>query len=336
MDKLFAVFLLTCLFLSCGYEDDGCGYSRETRLPAGYNLTLSGGTLPGGLNKLNFPSLFFGVAYNEGAAYKTNDAGASWERLNIGYDGPIVSVAFADRNNGWITVGKWDTTATILRTTDGGETFTEKTYPSFPLNFTDIVRATDGDLFVKIGTHGTDAGIARSTDGGETFTRIYSGIDNNVENLKIIRDTLYFSDSGQLISLDKTGRELIKQRAPIYGIENGLHVVSPDRMYIADYDGLFETRNGGATWENIYDREAVILGGDLREDGVLLHLEAEECTHSSGAYEVAQFGVIEEDIRFGPEILGQWIYHFKASQYLGDGRWALLSGENEFFVVEAE
>ena len=121
--------------------------------------------------------------------YKTTDAGNSWspQFVTAGFRYSIINdIVFHDLNNG-IAVGNLSIhiaadSALIVKTTDGGENWTEILIDYPALN----------DVFFSTATEGTVVGeegvILRTSDGGTSWEAQTSGTTNSLNNV-------YFTDA---------------------------------------------------------------------------------------------------------------------------------------------
>ena len=335
MKHLILLFLSLSIF-ACDLDDDGCGLSSEYQTPAGYLMARRGQI---STNEDFEPHSIYmvdrrvGFAYHRDRGFRATGGGQTWTFQPISFPVERGRFVYADGQNGWVTVPQADSAAVIMRTTNGGATFEEVTYPNIERSFTEIARAANGDLYAIIGGFGDLAGVARSTDEGQTFERIYTGTGGPLEKLSVTENTVAFVDAGPVVITDRAGQVRQRVLGRNLGGDDTYHVVDDDHVYVADWEGLYRTLDGGNTWEDLYDREAVIHGGRVGSEGVLLHLAAEECSHSSGAYDVTMFGALGEAIDLGPKMLSIATYDIRDVQYLGGGRWALVDYRGDYYEL---
>ncbi len=125
-------------------------------------------------------TIWFGT--NEGRLFKSLDFGATWTVYTTGNVNNIVQITFADDNNGWLEVAT-GSSYTLLRTTDGGISWTDITPASFygfdgltyvPYTINTLV-ATGYDPINAV------FGSQYSVDGGDTWVEI----DNDVTHLAV-------------------------------------------------------------------------------------------------------------------------------------------------------
>jgi photosystem II stability/assembly factor-like uncharacterized protein len=112
----------------------------------------------------------------------TDDSGASWQWVDTGYTGlmrigfAIVQgdLAFADAQNGWAVGGQGQ----VLRTSDGGLTWTQQTLSDFPNRTLAVAIAADKDNGFVAGE-----GLFGTSDGGTTWNQILQGdISGSTDN----------------------------------------------------------------------------------------------------------------------------------------------------------
>jgi photosystem II stability/assembly factor-like uncharacterized protein len=121
-----------------------------------------------------------GWAFGEGGAiYKTEDSGASWNKLQAPTRYLLLGGDFLDENSGWL-VGAG---ATILQTSDGGETWHKGTLPT-----TAKVRFNSAS-FVDIRRGwavGSDGAIYRTVNGGRSWQPQSSGVVADLLDVKFL------------------------------------------------------------------------------------------------------------------------------------------------------
>jgi photosystem II stability/assembly factor-like uncharacterized protein len=142
---------------------------------------------------------------------KSNDAGLTWTNKSMATQAKgLVDVLFISRDTGWVS-GMGIGGATILRTVDGGATFTELFNSGFSGEYVwKLQRVTPlvwvGSIQSMTFTNGR---MVKSTDGGLTWNTL---------------------------------------PAPISDMQ-GIGFATPLRGWIGDYNsGFYETKDGGSTW----------------------------------------------------------------------------------------
>jgi photosystem II stability/assembly factor-like uncharacterized protein len=227
------IYLRTIDFLDNGQV----GFIGTLTRDAFYKTTDGGATwsnisqsLPGhhsicGLD--HFGSALFAVGnfqMTSAQFFRSNDAGTSWELIDLGAQASgLIDVKFIAPKTGFVAGTHAEKGALILRTTNGGTTWTQ-VYPardarpgSYPTDPSDIMWKLDFvDERVGYGavysSTSNSSKVVKTTDGGRTWSTIVIDPANNRE-----LEGIGFSDA-------QTGW------AGGYG------------------DGVYETRNGGASW----------------------------------------------------------------------------------------
>jgi photosystem II stability/assembly factor-like uncharacterized protein len=117
-----------------------------------------------------------------------SQADIGWVPIASGTTQYLSKVFFVNADTGFIAGGDWTgTTGTILRTEDGGKTWTEQDIPT---------NSTINDVFFTDDTTGTAVGyngtILRTTNGGETWTSQISGTSSILMGVWFTDDTTGF------------------------------------------------------------------------------------------------------------------------------------------------
>jgi len=150
------------------------------------------------------------VVNQSGGLHRSNNGGADWiaqppslhSGNDIAVDPTNPLVAYAARYDG------------MMRTIDGGRTFTECSSASLVPMRNVIVARTAPNILYAIGRYGPTTGIYRSSDSCATWTDIATQLP-------------YYFNSVAVDPLDH------------------------QKIHVADYGGVNRTRNGGVTWEQI-------------------------------------------------------------------------------------
>lgn len=172
---------------------------------------------------------------------------------------PLYNIYFVDENLGFITGGR----ATILKTEDGGKTWSRKRAMSgtpgrdgnpgrLRANLMGIQMISETTGFIA----GSENTILKTTDGGETWIgsseRARVGeTRNNLENIWFVSPTTgwVIGSFGTLLHT-ADGGETWEKRDP--GFDNnlfGIHFLDENTGWISGQEGLIlHTTDGGATW----------------------------------------------------------------------------------------
>ncbi len=109
----------------------------------------------------------------EGYLLYSSDGGYTWTEKNSGTDKDLMEIFFLDEQNGWIGTGENSPGGSVLKTTDGGETWEEIDFSYVKPNLS--FELFDGIQFVDENTGFIVAGklnsnfILKTTDGGLTW-----------------------------------------------------------------------------------------------------------------------------------------------------------------------
>lgn len=119
------------------------------------------------------------VSGRNGYLSKTTDTGNTWIQLNTGTPEHLFSLDFVDTTYGWAVGADPGTGGTIIRTSDGGSTWTIQSNTT--LNDLMTVYAFNPVKAIAAGIAGT---IVITTDSGLTWTQVTSGTPEDLFDIK--------------------------------------------------------------------------------------------------------------------------------------------------------
>ena len=222
--------------------DGGRRWSRRTAIPGTKATNRSSKVEP---SDIYFTSLDTGFAVTSaGVIYRTNDGGTSWspvksapQRLN--------SVVFPDPAVGYAVGG-----VSVLKTTDGGATWSQQGIVSLPEDLA-WIRCADVQRCITATTQGDQ--LVRTLDGGQTWTSIFPATG------KLFAAS--FTPAGQVVAVGDSGTTVVSydqgQTFSAVGGDLGggftkLRVTSPPEAYAFGSEGaLARTQDAGRSWEDL-------------------------------------------------------------------------------------
>jgi photosystem II stability/assembly factor-like uncharacterized protein len=153
----------------------------------------------------------------KGAILHTSDGGTTWtNHIPSGYENIFLQGVYVlDSNTVWVTGGNKDGYATILKTTDAGQTWTRQT--GGDVRFADHIlgiSAADAETAWAVGGDGYV--LLKTIDGGTNWTQQSNGVGG-------------------------------------LGDLNEVYAVSRSTVWVAADTNIYWTTNGGASWENSQD-----------------------------------------------------------------------------------
>lgn len=203
------------------------------------------------------------VAFNKYIGY-TVDSGRTFVQKtitnsNVDYSGLPVDLTFGfningvhaiDQNN-ILVYGDYSLAATILSSSDGGNTFKIIFYAIPDLNSGPAPSLTDM-VFPQNDAAGYavyDHHIIKTTDGGLSWSQNYTAGSSQLLSLQFIDDNngIAFGPGGELVQLTGAGAWHVLNKPP--GTMNCASFVSPTAGWVSNIDGtIYMTQDDGATW----------------------------------------------------------------------------------------
>lgn len=228
------------------------------------------------------------VGHN-GTILYTNDGGRKWVAQFSGTTSRLEEVTFVDRQSGW-AAGR--SMFVLLRTTDGGDTWTEDTLSQFRmlsnLNFADGNR---GRAMLDLRQ------VVSTTDGGSSWTvlskpvRGYAwGMSFLDEKYGLIVSTTYETFEGRVDWYDKVFKtvdggnnwSLVFRRPGGYSFGGKAFIMSRNDILMVSITQIERSTDGGLSWTvqyrptnswSIWDATFVSsdIGWAVGRDGLILH-----------------------------------------------------------------
>ncbi|MDP3148856.1 MAG: YCF48-related protein [Ignavibacteria bacterium] len=234
------------------------------------------------------------VGGNNGELYKTTNGGANWTKQDLGTGvGTISSIYFINATTGWIagdlliarttdgstwisagsitgkhynihfidanngfSIGQY---GTFFKSTNGGETWTKKTFPSTSVSLYGAFFKDVNTGIVVCGQwnpNGSNKGyIYRTTNGGTSWTEISAGLFEQLNGVAFIdaNTGIAVGDVGRIMKTTNGGLNWSSISSGFTSYINSSHFIDSNTGYIVggvgDYDGVvYKTTDGGTTW----------------------------------------------------------------------------------------
>lgn len=196
------------------------------------------------------------IAGNEGGIYKTRDSAKNWVKLNATINLPIYSLFFIDSLKGFAVGGQSSCGGTgcippggfILRTLDGGQTWSKVYTPTDKIQITSIC-FVDSLTGFCVG----DNSILKTSDGGQTWSQY------QVNNLGGIMMQVKFIDTqkgfiictfGKIIKTEDGG---VTWSVTTPLLNTGYYSLSatPGAIYVSGQGKIIKSTNGGDSWSEL-------------------------------------------------------------------------------------
>lgn len=210
---------------------------------------------PLGFDDYIFDSYFLteqrGFLVTENGLYKTEDGGDSWVKLGF-YERAIKHIYFINNNVGFI-YGDW---CTLYKTYDGGLTWHEKKLPYISQGIIGVSSMQFVSESVGYLVGDEDNTVCKTTDGGETWVTNWdqpSGLD-----IFFLNDSVGYTGRGTLFKTTNGGNSWSKIQFQEYNPHIEQHQIvdiyfidEQEGFILTDYDKVFYTQTGGATWTSL-------------------------------------------------------------------------------------
>ncbi|MEK4292289.1 sialidase family protein [Paenibacillus sp. FSL R5-0914] len=231
--------------------------------------------------RIDFIDSKIGFGYNRASTYYTKDGGLSWSKISTPSN--TRGAYFSDRNTGWAVVTVPGTGYRVMKTADGGKTWSL----SLKVAFTDPEYGqitSKGDqvdvvLYGGSGMSQTSYSLYTSTNKGKSWNRVIaqetagggpapgSGravvnkgpASGRPGNLELIGNNTAFlvgySDAAEKVAVGRTynGGKQWTNLPAIAGYEGVISFTSNKEGWLAvrerDYSSLYVTKDGGASWQ---------------------------------------------------------------------------------------
>ncbi len=187
------------------------------------------------------------VVGHYGLILKNSGIGTDFQIQNVGTRLFIESVEFTSKDTGWAAGGDLTEAGThngiILRTTDGGTSWTERRVDTL-LNAVDFI---DGSHGWAVGQHG----MVLRTMNGVNWHRQTSPITSNLNALCFIDEYNGWAvgDYGEIIHTTNRGVDWTRQSSPTQSWLYGVHFANETNGWaVGEFSTILYTTNGGETW----------------------------------------------------------------------------------------
>jgi len=207
---------------------------------------------------LYFPDIFFvndSTGYAVGGFYprilKTSDSGQSWiyQRSSTVVDTILNSITFTDKNTGYAVGGILDLTSLILKTTDGGNTWSV-VHSEFDRTLFSVEFPEDS-IGYAVGIWGK---IMKTIDAGNSWLTMNPPTNLILTSVYFVdADTGYaVGDSGLILKTVDGGQNWFQQNSGTSEVLISVYFTGASTGYICGTGGLIlKTINGGGTYSYI-------------------------------------------------------------------------------------
>ncbi|WP_431242880.1 WD40/YVTN/BNR-like repeat-containing protein [Flavobacterium sp. P21] len=265
MNKHYIVFLIISFFTftSCDNSSENNEIKNTTILknweitktPLGFDIN------PRDLFFIN-PQIGFVVGFN-GAIYKTNNSGVTWEKQDSGTDLHLNSVHFINPNVGFISgqamtncLGKdCDKGSVFLKTADGGKTWTKKLFADY-IGIKSLHFFNENKGLALIYTpdlpNSTNYHIAKTENGGESWEFINLAIKPVYDKFYCIDNVVFIGGENQKIykSIDYGNNwQTINTPVSTSNFIRNLYFYNKTVGFMDGVTEIYKTTDGGLNWQ---------------------------------------------------------------------------------------
>jgi hypothetical protein len=207
------------------------------------------------------PYIGFVVGYN-GDIFKTIDAGKTWKQLNSGTSLHLHSVFFLNENVGFVSSQAMggcldddcDKGSVLLKTTDGGETWTKTFFPGYTRILSlKFFTALNGIALIHTPDlpNSRDEFIGLSSDGGITWNLLNLPIKPSYDKLFYVGNFVFVAGEDQKIFKSSDyGLSWKTINTPIEAKDyvRNLYFLNENLGFIDGVTSFFKTIDGGSSW----------------------------------------------------------------------------------------
>ena len=175
--------------------------------------------------------------------FKTTDGGSTWAATGALPPLPVYSLA-VDSGSGIVYAG---THVGVYRSVDGGASWISPGLSGW-VSAIAVVPGNPATVYAGISPNSFPWGVFKSEDGGETWTD--TGLTEGVVSMSVSGSTVYAGTiNGVFTNSGGSGWVLANSGLTMEAVTLVADPTNPAVAYVANFDGLFRTTNGGASWE---------------------------------------------------------------------------------------
>ena len=205
---------------------------------------------------------FFGTLYGDRILWRSTDGGETFTDITGQIDGPLpqgICGLYAVSENVIYGAGWYDSPAHVVKTTDGGQTWTSRDMSDVAGSLVDVYF---WDELRGIAIGGTDgaggssrAVVVMTEDGGETWTRRFTSSDSGEWGWKIsfpTPSTGYVSiegNGGKMLKTTDAGLTWTELALPTSADFQGAGFITENVGWTSGRGTMMGTTDGGQTWD---------------------------------------------------------------------------------------
>lgn len=252
--------------------------------------------------------------------FKTEDGGKTWNNWNVSFNHHPFRMSFVNKNQGYIAQRGDTLQASMMITSDGGLTWTEREYPEYEF-FTFLLKDQNENIYSCT----RQGKFIKSSDQGLTWENIISVYPSPSSYItSIVDDQIFFSGFGKDIFIFDLDGNILK-KIIVQKIDDFQQMKIIDSMNIVlSYNrSTIKTSDGGESWSDIYDKETTIIDFPSPEVGLMV-MNDNYCD----IYQATVIGLTNDGGQtwMKSEEMEDFKSQYKSAQKVGDNHYLLLVG----------
>lgn len=261
-NHLISILLAASIIIGCNKQPNAPEDNLNNSID-GWEITKSNYDFdinPRGIFFVN-PNIGFVVGYN-GDIYKSTDSGQTWVKKNSGTTLHLFSIFFLNEDVGFVSSqassgcldADCDKGCVLLKTTDGGETWTKTRFPDYTrilsLKFFDALKGM-AIIHTPDLPNSRDEYIAITSDGGMKWNLLDLAILPSCDKLFYVDNIVFVAGENQKIfksSDSGSSWQTINTPVEAYNDVRNIYFYNANVGFIDGITSIYKTTDGGLNW----------------------------------------------------------------------------------------
>jgi len=183
----------------------------------------------------------------------SNDLGSSWDTLWGGFSDVVYNLSFSNDSVGWM-----NTSSSIFKTTNGGNSWTNQNVEGIDYLINDIYALPENELYAV--TYIYNPQFIKSVNSGEDWKISDLDIENGYYKINFFDEDAGFLYGNNLLKTEDAGQSWFQCDSSIETDIYDIDFRSLKEGLALGKDGLFITHDGGYSWSKQFDPEGIYEG----------------------------------------------------------------------------